>query len=122
MTTIKHLYLISGIYDLSQLRYTSVNELNKLGLFESNIRKVSPMHFDFVPWQQFPLDIHIFAAQNDSTTFRVQSECFGKRLKHEFGLNTNCRLIDNCDHFDVVENLAQSSYEITKEIIRNLDV
>lgn len=80
------------------------------------------MHFDCVAWKRYPLEIHIYAAENDSTTFRAQSECFGKRLKLEFGLNANCRQIDSCDHFDVVENLAQNSYAITKEIIRNLDV
>lgn len=124
LSSIKSLHLISGIYDLSQCRRTTeVNEHNKLAINDSNVcQLLSPMHFDFTLWQKFSIHIEIYVAENDSITFRMQSESFWKRLQIDYNLSCEFLTITKCDHFDIVENLSDNSYQITKAIIRNLNV
>lgn len=117
---IKQLYLISGIYDLTELKNTIINENNLLSISNENLSCLSPIKFDYSVWQPFRFSIQIYVAENDSKTFQIQSNDLHKRLREIYQLNSNIQLIEHCDHFDIVEQLTNSNFIITNEIIKNI--
>lgn len=109
-------YLISGIYDLTDLQHTIINKGNILTIDATNVNQLSPLQFDFNKWPNQRFHVKIYVAEYDSPTFIEQSfklfELFQvKRLLVDF------RLMNKCDHFDIVEKLSESSYEIIHDII-----
>lgn len=118
---LKSIFLISGIYDLNELRYAkSVNDNNLLSLTNKNVTELSPLYFDFAQWKSNEkFTINIYVAENDSPAFKQQSKMLYALMKTFGDIEQNIfyRLIDDCDHFDVVENLCDGSFEIMKDII-----
>lgn len=125
MTSIvKSLYLISGIYDLSEARYVpTVNPNNILSLNDSNAVALSPIHFNFNRWVTAQSDyiipaIYFYVAANDPPKLIEQSHFMNEMLTTQYHLS-KCRfiLMNNYDHFDIVEELSKSEYIITRTII-----
>lgn len=115
---IHSLYLISGIYDLTELQHTSINGGNILSIDASKSDGLSPLRFDFHNWSEQTFSAKIYVAEHDSPTFIRQSlqllNCLeGTKIRAEH------RLIDNCDHFDIVEKLSEQSFEITQDLIKS---
>lgn len=117
---IKSIYLFSGIYDLIELKNTKcMNENNLLSLNDDNINDLSPIFFNYKLLSEFNISVKIFIAENDSTTFIKQSERLNDVL-NTFNVNNSYYLIENCDHFNIVENLSDSNFIVTKKIIEDL--
>lgn len=116
---IHSLYLISGIYDLTELQHTSINEENILSIDASNVNELSPLKFKFNQWSGQQFTVNIYVAEYDSPTFIKQSLKLLKSLE-ERKLKVSVRLIENCDHFDIVEKLSDKSFEITQDLIKNV--
>uniref|UniRef100_A0A182YFY2 Kynurenine formamidase n=2 Tax=Anopheles stephensi TaxID=30069 RepID=A0A182YFY2_ANOST len=118
---LKDVYLISGVYDVQELRYTnSVNRDNLLAINDQNAKRLSPLlasydHLRSVS-EQGALKFHVYVAQHDSDVFREMSSKMYDRLR-SFGLSCDLHVLPNLDHFDIVEQLASSDYTITSAIL-----
>lgn len=116
---IHHLYLVSGVYDLRDLRHTSINANNMLGLSDDSCVQLSPLIApDFGAWsgRRRSMEVHVVVAENDSPTFQQQSRDFDEKLRQE-GVTSSLTVIMGCDHFDVVESLSDISFELTNMIL-----
>ncbi|RUR36509.1 alpha/beta hydrolase [Vreelandella populi] len=95
---IDKLVLVSGVYDLTPLVDTYVNE--PLGLNLAQARALSPL---FGELAQLP-PCQVVIAENDPPTFRKQGHDFVTALR---AANVKAELLDlpACDHFDVLDYL-----------------
>ena len=95
---IDKLVLVSGVYDLTPLVGTYVNE--PLGLDRESARNLSPQlaKLSHLPPSQ------VVIAENDPPTFRQQGRDFVAALR---AANVRAELLDlpACDHFDVLDYL-----------------
>lgn len=131
MTSIvKSLYLISGIYDVCEIRnMPMVNPNNILSLDENNVLRLSPILFEFDKWAaaaaiqndamtiSTATAIHLFVAANDAPKIVGQSYCLERLLASIRYPNYHLVLVENTDHFDIAENLSKPDFFITKQII-----
>jgi arylformamidase len=114
-------FLISGVYDLLDLCHTEeANKGNLLGLYDDIVEALSPLHQRFGHLMTLDIGIFVHVAANDSPTFINQSEAMAQLLRMETNLKVEYRLVPALDHFDIVENLSQADFEITKCIVKNL--
>lgn len=112
---IDSIYLISGVYDLTDLQHTTINHDNILSLDSSNVNQLSPLKFDFRKWLTQTININIYVGEYDTPTFIKQSmEMF---LRFINGFKVRIQFIQNHDHFNIVENLCQNTYELTQDIL-----
>lgn len=115
---IHSLFLISGIYDLTELQHTSINKDDLLSVDSSNVEKLSPLKFDFKNWSCQQFRVSICVAEHDSPTFIKQSLKLMKRL-NAIEIKTKLCFVEECDHFDIVEKLSDESFELTQELLKN---
>ncbi|XP_019561130.3 kynurenine formamidase [Aedes albopictus] len=116
---IKHVYLISGVFRLDELRFTkAVNENNLLALNDKNVANLSPLSCDYRHLSDCEMNFHVYVAENDSTVFKRMSDDMHKHLQNA-GVATSMQVLSDLDHFDIVEKLAEKSYSITSEILKN---
>lgn len=117
---IKSVYLFSGIFDLVELKDTErMNANNMLSLNDENVKDLSPIYFNYKVLSESNITVKVFVAENDSKTFIKQSKGLAEVLK-KFNAKVSYDLIENCDHFDIVENLSDSNFVVTKKIIEDL--
>lgn len=116
---IHSLYLISGIYDLTELQHTSINKENLLSIEASKVDQLSPLKFNLKNWSDQQFSVNIYVAEHDSPTFIKQSLKL-LRMLDEKKQKVKIRLIENCDHFDIVEKMSEESFEVTQDLIKNL--
>ncbi|XP_063699075.1 kynurenine formamidase [Culicoides brevitarsis] len=116
---IKHLYLLSGVYDLSIIRHLSVvNNNNILGLNDQNTTEVSPLLNDFSHLKDFDLRFHLFVGEHDSKTFQLHSDRMYEHLKSYVTEDRcSCEILQGFDHFNIVEDLRLETFLIMKKII-----
>lgn len=115
---VKSLYFISGVYDVSELRYMpSVNPNNILSLDENNGLRLSPILFDLDKWTAASTAVRIFVASHDAPKLVGQAHCFERLLAMHRHPNHRLLQIENTDHFDIVENLSKRDFFITQQII-----
>ncbi|XP_058447443.1 kynurenine formamidase [Malaya genurostris] len=118
---IKHLYLISGVYSLEQLRYTSaVNADNVLGLNDSNVKKLSPLLMSYQHLTQIGIKFHIFVAEHDSSVFKQMSIDMNEYLG-KYSLVSDLHMLPSLNHFDIVEKLSENDYFITQKILEHAE-
>ncbi|VVC45041.1 Alpha/beta hydrolase fold-3,Alpha/Beta hydrolase fold [Cinara cedri] len=114
---IKGFILISGIFYLNPLMKTSINKALKLN--ESICLELSPLSIlnklDF-SCKTSCIKVLVAYAENDSPAFHYQSSQF-VTLLDKLGINVIKEQIDGVDHFDIVENLSNNDYTLTKLII-----
>lgn len=126
---VKSLYLISGVYDVSEARYMpTVNPNNILSLDENNVLRLSPILFEFDKWAAVATRnaatataaataIHMFVGTNDAPKLVGQAYCLERLLAFNRYPNYDLVVMENIDHFDIVENLSKADFLITKKII-----
>lgn len=109
------IYLISGVYDLSELQFTNNNEHNILSINDGNVDRLSPLKFDFTEWQRQQITIRIYVGQFESPTFIRQSlELYLKLSNVTSGINI--QVVQGYDHFQIVEDLSLGSYDLIKQV------
>ncbi|KAI2658929.1 Kynurenine formamidase [Labeo rohita] len=109
---IKGALLVSGIYDLQPILSTYVNE--PLKMTEEVALRNSPSHFlSQLKLSSASCDIIVAVAQNDSPEFRKQSEEYFKALESA-GLKVSFEDVPNTDHFNIIEQLVDENYHLTK--------
>lgn len=116
---VKHVYLISGVFRLDELRFTkAVNENNLLSLNDENVMDLSPVNIDYQHLSGCGMEFHVYVAENESNVFKQMSEDMHKHL-NKFGITSSLHILPKLDHFDIVEKLADKDYAITSEILNN---
>ncbi|MBP5981163.1 MAG: alpha/beta hydrolase [Halomonas sp.] len=95
---IDKLVLVSGVYDLTPLVDTYINE--PLGLTRTQARELSPQFGELV---KLPPS-QIVIAENDPPTFHQQGHNF-LALLHAANVQAALVELPKCDHFDVLEYL-----------------
>jgi arylformamidase len=117
---VKNAYLISGIYDLKELKDTKcANRDNLLSLNDLNVTSLSPINGNFHDLKEFSIKFSFFVGGDESPTLQQQSSDMVKHLS-SFGLNAIFKTIENVDHFNIAEKLSENDYEITKSVLSNL--
>uniref|UniRef100_U5ES04 Putative kynurenine formamidase n=1 Tax=Corethrella appendiculata TaxID=1370023 RepID=U5ES04_9DIPT len=118
---IKNVYLISGIYDLTEIQHLeATNPDNILSLNDKSVQKLSPIYQNYEHYSRRGIKFHIFVAEYESNVFKEQSKQFCDLLKNDGIINANYWLLEGLDHFNIVENLSDSKYIITKIILENI--
>ena len=109
LEAIKSVVLISGIYDLEPLCFTSVN--TPLGLTVEHARKLSPMHNDALP----VMSCVVLVAEQDTREFRRQATDFYNKLSVT---DVPCRFVDvkERNHFDIILDLESTNRVVLEAI------
>lgn len=117
---VKNVYLISGVYDVSELRKTqTANRGNLLSITDQNVDALSPIKQNYEQLKNFNITFDAFVGGDESPTIQRQSREFIAHLKQS-KLQANFTLMDGLDHFSIVEKLSEVNYDITQKIIKNL--
>lgn len=116
LSRLHSLFLISGVFDLKDLRETSINCNNLLSLSDANVVTLSPTMFDYSNWPS-NLNIQIIVGENDSPTFITQSQNLHNLLRDTSKILSTYTIVSDCDHFELVELLSSPNYQITKSIM-----
>lgn len=109
---IKGAFLISGVYDLIPLLSTDVNDALKLDI--GTARQLSPMSQQFM--ENRKMKVFVIVGESDTPAFKQQAELFHRRI-HGQGIKSQFIMVKEVDHFDIVEQLNNENYEITRLII-----
>lgn len=118
---VQTIYPLAGVYDLNELRFTNVaNKNNILSLTDENVRSLSPINYDFTTWSEYPFQIKLFVGQYDSPRFIEQSKCLQQRICQNTNKTCTFVLIENYDHFNIVNDLSKNEFIITKILINDL--
>jgi hypothetical protein len=117
---VKNAYLISGIYDLKELKDTKcANRDNLLSLNDLNVTPLSFINANFHDLKEFSMKFFLFVGGDESLTLQQQSSDMMKHLS-SFELKTFFKTIENLDHFNIVEKLSKNDYKLTKSVLSNL--
>lgn len=113
---IDSIFLISGVYDLSELQFTNNNEHNILSINNDNVDRLSPLKFDFTEWSSQHINIGIFVGQFESPTFIRQSVELYLKFSNVTS-RVDIQVFQDYDHFQIVEDLSLETYGLVKQII-----
>lgn len=112
-------YFVSGVYDLTELQHLKVaNDNNILSLSDANVRSLSPQYFNYDHLQNRDIKFYVYAAEHESEKFKQQSKDFAEIPLKDLS-SVTFEIINGVDHFDIVEKLSESDYEMTKLIVNN---
>lgn len=112
---IKAVFLICGLYDATYLPNSSLNKILKLS--EEDAKSVSPQFMELTA--PIHIKFHVITVENESPLFIAQSRDFYKSLQDR-NLQSSFLLYEGQDHFSVVENLTEESYELTQLLIKTI--
>lgn len=119
VSLIKNVFLICGIYDLSEGRKTQEMNPKALDLNEKNYLKLSPMLSDFGHLKGLSRNLKVFViiSEFDAPEFVEQ----GKKLAEilEDSIDTEFVFCAGIDHFDVVTRIPEKDFQITKLLLKN---
>lgn len=117
---IKGAILVSGVFDLRPLVGTYIND--PLKMTREIAWECSPMnHIDEIISRSSKRQIIVVVGKHDSPEFRRQSKEFEQRLR-DGGISTKYIDVTDTDHFNVVENLQNDDYLLTKEIVNLMNL
>ncbi|CAH1271348.1 AFMID [Branchiostoma lanceolatum] len=115
---IKGAFLVSGVFDLTPLVKTYVNE--PLKMTEEDARRNSPCLFSAAVVKNHPkCKVLVVFGEHDAPEFHRQSKEYTEQLKG-LGMEVSCVEIPDTDHFNVVHNLAEEHYQLTKMVIEEM--
>lgn len=113
---IKGALLVSGIYDLLPILSTYVND--PLKMTEEVALRNSPSELvSQLKLSSSGCHIIMAVAENDSPEFHKQSEDYYKALEAS-GLNVSMENVANTDHFNIIEQLVDGEYHLTKLLLK----
>ncbi|XP_011500402.1 PREDICTED: kynurenine formamidase [Ceratosolen solmsi marchali] len=123
LTLLKGLVLIGGIYAIEPLLGTSLKDCLNLSPDEIKSYTFAPFNESDVTEDNFialrDLKVIVTVGECDSPIFIEESRRYSRRL---------IKLVDNVeflflrgiDHFDIIENLTNKEYHLSKVLIKNL--
>ncbi|XP_034233701.1 kynurenine formamidase isoform X2 [Thrips palmi] len=112
---------ISGIFDLKPIVHTYIN--GPLQMNEEEAERHSPI--SMMASQNYNIKIIVIFGQHDSPAFQAQSRDFIKWCYHfqklrSYKLDASVYEVPTMDHFNLVENLCQSDYVLTKRLVQTI--
>lgn len=107
--------LVSGVYELTPLVGTSINEA--LALTPETAAHVSPIHFNLTG---FPPAL-VCWGMIETDAFKAQSQAFAQAIGAVPGTPPQVFEIPGCNHFDVVLNLVRGGTALGDATIRLLE-
>ncbi|XP_021569276.1 kynurenine formamidase [Carlito syrichta] len=117
---LKGFFLLSGVYDLEPLVYTSTNA--PLHMTLEDARRNSPQLLLEVALPQ-PVDptcpMLVVVGQHDSPEFHRQSREFYQTLCQR-GWKATFEELHDVDHFEIIENLTQKDHALTQTILETI--
>jgi len=116
---LKNIYLISGVYDVSELRSTqSANGNNLLSICDDNVDTLSPLKHKYDHLHDSSITFDAFVGGDESPLLQKQTREFVAHLK-QAKLHANFHLLEKLDHFEIVEKLSETNYDITQTIVKH---
>ena len=109
----KGVFFLGGIFDLTDLRKTSVND--PLNMNENEAKENSPLLLDSFKWPN--VKAYTIAGGDESPIFISQGIAYAEKLKQAGILHSEFKLLKDIDHFNLVEDLAKEDYQLTKFMI-----
>lgn len=113
---VTNVFLLAGLYDLTDVPKTLFN--NNLKLRNESALALSPLTYDFSDWSKLTFQIHVYCVEIDSPTFIKQSEELYSILKNKYHLNCLYKEYKGFDHLDILEKSNDPSNEFTKDILK----
>lgn len=114
---LKALYLLGGIYDLTEARFCDyVNANNLLSITDQNVNKLSPFLQDFSHLKDENIKINVFIGDYDALGLQQQGLALFAKLSVE-GVKTDILTAKCFDHFDLVTKLREPDCFLTKKIL-----
>uniref|UniRef100_A0A1B0CQ19 Putative kynurenine formamidase n=1 Tax=Lutzomyia longipalpis TaxID=7200 RepID=A0A1B0CQ19_LUTLO len=117
---IRGVYLLSGVYDIRELRHTKVaNNGNILSITDDNVVSLSPSLADYGHLAGTSAHFTVVVTENESPSYKKISQ----GMKDALAKGTErvkFILLPNRDHFDLVEQLNDKDGELTKILIEDL--
>ncbi|XP_030035597.2 kynurenine formamidase isoform X1 [Manduca sexta] len=117
---LKGAFLVSGVYSLQELLYTTVNDA--LNLTDELANTLSPYFDNFAHLKDKEIRINVIAGQHDTSRFKKQSKEFYELLHNKYSLpNVNLDIKDNYDHFDIVECFSNNNNYLKMLLIQDIE-
>ncbi|XP_008577732.1 PREDICTED: kynurenine formamidase [Galeopterus variegatus] len=117
---LKGFFLVSGVYDLEPIVYTSQNALVHLTLEDAQ-RNSPQRHLQVAPTQPVDPACHmlVIVGQHDSPEFHRQSREFYQTLC-QAGWKASFEELPDVDHFEIIENLTREDDTLTQIILKTI--
>ncbi|XP_046444376.1 kynurenine formamidase-like [Daphnia pulex] len=108
---------ISGVFDVIPLVATSMNL--PLNLDNETAKLMSPLHC-FNQSMEKVLNIKqlLVVGENDPTEFKRQTSTYAQALLRAGFTDVHCKMMESLDHFNIVEELRNEDYELTRLIVK----
>lgn len=113
----KGLILISGIFDLTPIIQTEYNDA--LSLTKTEAEELSPImkKLEWIKQLNSNFIVLLGVGEHDPPKFQEQTLLYKEFLK-QHKVRTEYHFVKGLDHFDIVENLKDQNYMLTKRIIQ----
>ncbi|XP_036125318.1 kynurenine formamidase [Molossus molossus] len=116
----KGFFLVSGVYDLEPIVYTTVN--NPLHMTLEDARRNSPQwRLEVTPTQPMDPACHVLVivGQHDSPEFHRQAWDFYQTLSRG-RWEASFRELPDVDHFEIIWKLTQEDYALTQILLKTI--
>ena len=111
-SAIKGLIPVSGVFDLAPLLKTDINDNPKMDLLEAH--NLSPL-FKSTTYLSTLVNILLAYGEQESDEFKEQSVNYSENLKNKLQFsNVKCIQVEDCDHFNIIENISEDTFSLTK--------
>lgn len=113
---IRAVFLLGGIYDLTEARYADVvNKDNLLGITDENFSKLSPFQEDYSHLAEERVLVSVIVAEFDAPGLVKQGNEIAVKLKDQ-GAHSELLVAKEFDHFELVTELRHSNNFIIDRI------
>lgn len=119
LTPIKGICAVSGIYDLTPITQTYINE--PLQLTKAEIFNNSPLLFTMQNANATPCKIIISYGENETSEFKRQSLQFKEKLI-TLGYQVTFQEIADRNHFDVILDLADQNSWLFTQVLNQMNI
>jgi arylformamidase len=114
---IQGLCLVSGIYDLTPIKQTYINE--PLQLSEAEINDNSPLLLELYPASEYSPQIILSHGDNETDEFKRQSDEMKKKLT-ALGYQVEFQEIAERNHFNVIVDLANRNSWLSQQVLQQM--
>ncbi|CAG9769361.1 unnamed protein product [Ceutorhynchus assimilis] len=113
---IKAVFISCGIYDLTPLTKTVINQ--GLKLTEETAKELSPQYLNISTPEH--IKFYVIVAEFDSPRFIEQGKMFYEKLKGN-NIDAEYKVLKAIDHFNAIENIVDENFQVTRLIIKVIE-
>lgn len=119
LSPIQGICAVSGIYDLTPIEQTYIND--PLQLTKTEILSNSPLLFAMQTAEVLPCKIIISYGDNETSEFKRQSQEFKTKLL-ALGYQVSFQEITDRNHFDVILDMADANSWLFTQILKQMNI